>query len=107
VSESILPKGYYSINDFNEVVLKVGPYKGLKFKLVDKIKIREEYLTGTPQLCYDYKIADYSGYDKTEVESSIKLSRIVAAIVIELAYPIIEEGSAEGIEGNEWTELNR
>ena len=64
----------------------MGPFKGLQIQIVENIKIRTDYLTSTPQLVYDYRILHYAKYDPHQVETSKELSRIIAAIAVELAY---------------------
>jgi hypothetical protein len=84
----ILPNGYYLQNENNPylVTLNMGPFKGLKIQIVENIKIRTDYLTSTPQMLYNYKVLHYAGYDPHQIETSKDLSRIIAAIAVELAY---------------------
>jgi hypothetical protein len=86
----ILPEGYYTNNESNPylVTLNMGPYKGLKIQVAEKIKIipvkEMDYRPGQPQFCYDYRILHYAGHNPRECEKSKALSRIVAAIALEL-----------------------
>jgi len=94
--DRILPKGYYKITD-DKVELKQGLYQGLVFTIFDKVKLRKDVLTDIPQLCYDYKILDYSTYDKVEVETSVILSRIIAAIIVEQYNSVLPDCDFEGV----------
>jgi hypothetical protein len=82
---SILPTGYYKRDPGNPYLVRLlmGPYQGLVIQIMENIKIRTDYLTGTPQLCYDYRVLHYGSYESRECESSVSLSRIIAAIAVE------------------------
>jgi hypothetical protein len=98
--KKILPDGYYTRDVANPYLirLQMGPYKGLYIQICENIKIRELMLTSAPQLCYNYRILDYSKYEPLEVESSKVLSRIIAAIAVEfLSEEILEGCSIEGV----------
>jgi hypothetical protein len=97
--KKILPDGYYLRDEANpyRVKLQMGPYKGLKIQIGEKIKIRDN-LTSSPQMMYNYKILDYSGYETLEVESSKSLSKIIGAIAVEfLSEEILGGGQIESV----------
>lgn len=77
----ILPEGYYAYDGEN-VLLIMGPFAGVSFHL-GKIKIREDVLTKQPQLLYDYTILDSASFDASLLRSDPKLSRIIAAIIVQ------------------------
>lgn len=89
----ILPADYFeefddSNNCANKFIrLLMGPCKGVVFyfggNVASGIKIRIDSLTGTPTICYDYTIVDFSNHPET-INNSVELSRIIAAIAIEL-----------------------
>ena len=93
----ILPDGYYIGDNSNPHIITLcqGPFRGLKIQICEDIKIREEYLTTTPQLCYDYRILSYGDLNPRECEVSKSLSRIIAAISVELLYEIIINGTID------------
>ena len=84
-TNKILPDGYYIRDKANPYLVRLqqGPWKGLNIQICEGIKIRNEFLTSRPQLCYDYRVLDYSSFEPLEVESSKSLSRIIAAIAVE------------------------
>jgi hypothetical protein len=96
----ILPEGYYTQDEANRYLVRIqqGPYSGLFIQICEDIKIIEDYLksdphlTGAPQLCYNYRILHYATCDPHECESSKSLSRIIAAISVELLSQEIESG---------------
>lgn len=92
--DKILPSGYYTQDKTNpnRIRLRQGPYTGLQFEIMDKIKIREEFLTSTPQLIYNSMIVDYGKHNPTECDSSKILCRIIAAIAVELISEDIQNG---------------
>lgn len=77
----VLPDGFYTIED-TTVWLNQGPYRGVSFE-IGKIKIRVNQLTGQPNLCYDYSIVDPASFDATLLRSDPKLTRIIAAIIVD------------------------
>jgi hypothetical protein len=94
----ILPKGYYLVMEgassaFHTVKLSMGPWTNVAIEFADKIKIREDALTGTPQLLYNYKVVDFAKYNPRDVETSPSLSKIVAAIAVELLSEQLEYGA--------------
>lgn len=76
-----LPKGFYEYEG-EDIRIKIGPFSGVLFHL-GVIKIREDVLTKTPQLLYDYTILDSASKDASLLRSDPKLSRIIAAIIVE------------------------
>jgi hypothetical protein len=92
--KKILPEGYYTRDKANPflVRLRQGPYKGLYIQILEDIKIREESLTTTPQLLYNYRILHYGSLNPQECETSKSLSRIIAAIAVEFLSEEIEGG---------------
>lgn len=100
-NNQILPNGYYRITSkgaieengaLYSIKLLQGPFRGVKFTLADKIKIREDVESGNPQLIYDWKVIDFAGYG-SDIDSSIILSRIIGAIAVELLSGEIENGA--------------
>jgi hypothetical protein len=82
----ILPEGYYVPDENNPHIVRIcqGPYLGLKIHISENIKIREDVLTKTPNLCYSYMILDYATFEKNEVDFSVSLKNIVGAIAVEM-----------------------
>ena len=79
-----------------------GPYKGLKIQISENIKIRKEFFTSTPNLCYNYRVLNYGSFSSTEVDSSKSLSRIIGAIAVEfLSEEILKGGVLEPIDNND------
>jgi hypothetical protein len=62
----------------------MGPYKGIRIQVNEKIKIIPVREKGQPQLTYNYRLLNYAGHNPRECETSKDLSRIVAAIALEL-----------------------
>jgi len=71
----------------------MGPFEGLLIQICEGIKIRKEILTSTPQLLYDYRILHYGHLSAHECETSKSLSRIIAAIAVELVSVDIQNGT--------------
>ena len=78
----ILPHGFFTYHD-GVVTINTGLFEGIQFT-IGKIKFRQEVLTNSPQLLYDYKIVEYAGSDPNVLDTSEKLSRIIGAIVVDL-----------------------
>jgi hypothetical protein len=79
----------------------MGPYQGLVLQICEDIKIITDRLTNTPQLCYNYRILQYSDKEPLECESSKSLSRIIGAIAVELlSEEILNDGVLEPISKN-------
>jgi len=91
----ILPEGYYVPDEFNPHIVRIcqGPYNGIKLHISENIKIRKDALTGTPQLCYSYRILDYANKEHQEVDSSVSLKNIVGAISTEMISEEILSGA--------------
>ena len=97
----ILPEGYYIRDKSNPYIVNIcqGPYNGLKIQISENIKFNDDCLTATPKLLYNYRILHYADLNPCECETSKKLSRIIAAIVVELLYDtIINDGIIETME---------
>ncbi len=93
-TSNILPDGYYDIQD-DTVRLNQGPYRGISF-VIGRIKFRENALTGQPNLCYDYTIDDSASFDATLLRSDPKLSRIIAAVIMD---ELSQGGAFESVNG--------
>lgn len=87
LKKRILPDGFYTVEDVTsegyKIRIRQGTFNGVTIFLNGQIKIREEVLTGTPQLLYTSKILDSAGHP--DLESSVSLSRIIAAMAVELS----------------------
>jgi len=90
----IFPEGYYTSDESNPYIvrIKMGPFKGVTIQICENIKIRKDVLTGTPQLCYDYRVLQTGPFDVRECETSKILSRIIAAIAVEILSDEIHKG---------------
>jgi hypothetical protein len=99
-TNKILPDGYYLRDENNPYLVRLlmGPYKGLTIQICENIKIRQDHLTSTPQMLYNYRILHYGDLNPRECETSKSLSRIIAAIAVEfLSEEIHNDGIIESV----------